>query len=290
MVVTIDPTNGITFPSLATISPTGLANNIVGFEAAGGTLTVGGRVSFVGDDGAILEGVLRTGPFKRSPIVLGTVTGTATNGGNVTLDLTPLGLIEGDWVAIVQAVGCIADRTGGMTTPTDWTEMGVPRYATIGAEDASVKFYRRQMTSTPDTSVLLSGGGVSTDGHAVVALAMRNFGGFNGSFSTKINTASSPISYAAGSSVNITTDDDGLSITFYGAGINGTPSLSSDPLYEVKDLAYVAESYDAAAAITVRRLPVAGDYTGTFSDFTDFVDTGGSAVALSMVRFGSNVS
>lgn len=289
MVVTVDPTNGITFPSLATISPTGLANNIAGFEAAGGTLTIGGRASFVGDDGAILEGVLRTGPFKRSPIILGTLTGTAINGGDVTLDLTPLGLIEGDWVAVVQAIGCVADRTGSMTVPTGWTASGPAQYATIGAEDASVQTIYKQMTATPDTSVLLSGSGVSTDGHAVCAIALRNFGGFIGGHATRTNNASSPIAYAASSSYSITTNDDALSIAFYGAGLNVAPTQPSNPLYEAQDLAYQSETYDAAAAITVRRLPVAGDYTGTFPDFTNFVDTGGSAVGKFMIRYGSNV-
>lgn len=288
--VTIDPTNGITFPSLATISPTGLANNIAGFEAAGGTLTIGGRASFVGDDGAILDGVLRTGPFKRSPIILRTLTGTAVNGGDVTLDLTPFGLIEGDWVGIVQAIGCNVDRTGSMTVPTGWTSFGAAVYATVGAEDASVRIIYKQMTATPDTSVLLSGSGVSTDGHAVCAIAIRNFGGFSGGWSGKNNNVSSPITYTATTSYSVTTGDDALSIAFYGAGLNVAPTQPSNPLYEAQDLAYQSGTYDAAAAITVRRLPVAGDYTGTFPDFTNFVDTGGSAAAKFLIRYGSNVS
>lgn len=288
MTITIDPTNGITFPNATTISPTGLANNIAGWDYSGGNLTIGAKATFSGDDGAILDGILRDGPFRKRPIILGSVGGIAANGGNITIDLGPLNLVEGDWVEVIQAVGCVSDRTASMTDPVGWTNVRSV-YSNGSSEDVSFKTYYKQMTATPDTSVTLTGSGVSTDGHAALALAIRDFEGFDGG-SGNLSGASNPIPWATATIYNVTTDDDVLAIGFYGAGFNGTPTTPSNPLFEHQDLYYRSETYDAAVAVTVRRLATAGDYTGTFPDFTDFVDTGGRANRHMMMRLGYLVS
>lgn len=118
--------------------------------------------------------------FNKTPIqyVGGTtaqITGSASTTTNISLTALTGGMDtqprEGDVVIVYYGVGSNADRAIGVTT-AGYTEI-VELYSN-DSEDANLSVSYKAMSSTPDTSVVVSATGSSADSGSVVIKVFRN--------------------------------------------------------------------------------------------------------------------
>jgi hypothetical protein len=98
--------------------------------------------------------------------LVGTVTGGATNGGDVTLDLSSISLLENDVVFVVGGTG--NSGTAATVETSGYTEI----LATATSQIDFTANYKR-MGVSPDTSVVCNGGASSSDGVVYVAYVLR---------------------------------------------------------------------------------------------------------------------
>jgi hypothetical protein len=91
-------------------------------------------------------------------------TGSATNGGNITLTL-PTGRQQGDVVYVGFA---LASAIGGGTSSGGWTQLGTTLDNTI-----RLQMFRKVMGASPDANIVLTGGAQAADSSSAIAIAFR---------------------------------------------------------------------------------------------------------------------
>jgi hypothetical protein len=91
-------------------------------------------------------------------------TGSATNGGNITLTL-PTGRQQGDVVYVGLA---LASAIGGGTSSAGWTQLGTTLDNTI-----RLQMFRKVMGASPDANIVLTGGAQAADSSSAIAIAFR---------------------------------------------------------------------------------------------------------------------
>ncbi|GBD34349.1 hypothetical protein HRbin35_00061 [bacterium HR35] len=104
---------------------------------------------------------------------IGSVEGSAANGGDVTLSLSGLGLQEGDLVIVAYAIGDNDNVNFNMAilSPAGYTE--VADLHSDDTQDVDLGVYWKVMGATPDTSVTVDGLGGTDASVAAVAMAFR---------------------------------------------------------------------------------------------------------------------
>lgn len=112
----------------------------------------------------------------REVTLVGIVTGTAINGGDVTLDLTALtggsdsAPSLGDIVLVASAVGNNLNAANP-ATPSGWTnEVSI---SSDDSFDTALDVFYKIMGSTPDTSVICAGTGGADDATSATAFVFR---------------------------------------------------------------------------------------------------------------------
>jgi hypothetical protein len=103
---------------------------------------------------------------------VGETSGAAINGANVTLDLSTLGLQQGDLVVVAYGIGDNDSLDFNMATVSaGWNE--VADLHADDTQDVDLGVYWKLMGSTPDASVEVDGQGGTDAGVAAVAIAFR---------------------------------------------------------------------------------------------------------------------
>lgn len=105
--------------------------------------------------------------------LVGSAENSAINGGDVTVDLSGLGLQQNDLVIVAYAIGDtdLIDFDMAIVSPTGYTEI-----ADLNAQDArdvNMGVFWKLMGATPDTSVVVDGQGGTNASVAAVVLAFR---------------------------------------------------------------------------------------------------------------------
>jgi hypothetical protein len=94
-------------------------------------------------------------------------TGSAINGGNITLSL-PTGRVAGDVVVVFYATNAVS---GGGTSSSGWTQIG----SNLGAT-TRIQVFRKVMGASPDANIVLVGTTAAADSSSAIAIA---FSGVN---------------------------------------------------------------------------------------------------------------
>ncbi|MCX7616315.1 MAG: hypothetical protein N2Z68_02910 [Patescibacteria group bacterium] len=104
---------------------------------------------------------------------VGSVEGSATDGNDVTLNFSGLGLQEGDLVVVAYAIGDNdnVDFNMAILSPTGYTE--VADLFANDTQDTSLGVYWKIMGATPDTSVTVDGLGGTDAAVSAVAMVFR---------------------------------------------------------------------------------------------------------------------
>ncbi len=102
---------------------------------------------------------------------VGSSTANAVNGGNVSLDLSGIGLAENDIVVVANAGYLLSAGTESNMEPTSNTYTMLALVDPLGQTPLYVGYKR--MTSSPDTSLTFTGSGETSFAMASLALAFR---------------------------------------------------------------------------------------------------------------------
>jgi hypothetical protein len=127
------------------------------------------------DDNANIKANIE-GPYaytggKTFPTFVGSRSANASNGADATIDLTSISLAENDFVIII---GNRASSTTGVaptTSSSGWTQLATGTSDNTVATGSTIWY--KIMGATPDTSFVVQGSGVASDGATGVALAFR---------------------------------------------------------------------------------------------------------------------
>jgi hypothetical protein len=192
--------------------------------------------------------------------LVGVAEGAAGNGGNVTIDLTPIGLAENDLVCVYGGMGgTLQDpgvSTSGYTEDTTKNNTGI----------MSSSFSYKKMTSSPDTSVTCLGSGIGTSGTAYIVMAFR---GVDTSTPLDAPTAVTASSNSNPNSSAIGTFTDGAAvISFVNANTDDT-TVTKPTGYDGQVDVSQTESNDITVAGAWKAVALAGsENPPSWTDFT----------------------
>lgn len=147
-------------------------------NVSGSGLTAGVwyRIAFLHRDaGTNPSGVVSTSAFQTdNPALshLGTLTGFGIGAGAVTVDLTSLGLQNGDLVRVAVFTASNANRTCAITT-SGYTALFTPKLDTADTYRVSGCLFEKFMGGSPDGNVVVSAPGSSNTSHMVIVKAYR---------------------------------------------------------------------------------------------------------------------
>lgn len=155
---------------------------------------------------------------------------TAIDGADITLDLTEItGLQEGDIVFISSAVAADRDRAMSVKTGTGWTAIA-ELYAN-DSYDANLEGYWKIMGATPDTSVTLTGGGLSYISGVAIARAFRGVDTASPIYDTATATGTNT-GYSEPGGVDTVTGGAVVVMLGIGARVNWSNSIVPPANYE----------------------------------------------------------
>lgn len=97
---------------------------------------------------------------------------SSTNGSNVSIDLSGLGLQEDDWVYVAGASYELGNAGNVAVLTSGYTQIASQDFGGLGGTPFAVE--RKKMGATPDTSVSCQGGGSSGVATVYIAMAFRN--------------------------------------------------------------------------------------------------------------------
>jgi len=187
------------------------------------------------------------------------VSSFANNGGNVTINLSGLSLVEGDLV-----IACVsAPRVDGVTpamVSSGWTELVTP-FVGSTTERPSMGVWYKVMGAIPDSSVEMSGDGAATTDTTGIAIALQ---GVDGSVSDQTPVITSETSSATPDPDQITTQTNGAWVITFAhksgdtASPTGTPSGYSNTLDQAG-----SDTYDHNQTIATKEIASAGDENPT---------------------------
>jgi hypothetical protein len=138
--------------------------------------------------------------------LVGTNSGAAANGGDVTIDLSGLGLAENDLVCVFGGSGVGGGGTAGVSTS------GYTENTTDTTIDLSFSY--KKMGASPDASVTCTGNANATSGVAYVVMAFR---GVDTTTPIDATTVKDNGVTGAPNSASITTVTNGAAVISFGA-------------------------------------------------------------------------
>jgi hypothetical protein len=138
-----------------------------------GAQSLGGWSNFTSSDNISFAFVLRPLQWASLKTIqfVGSATDNSIDGTTCVVDLSGLGLVQGD---VVVLVGGGSENTSAVTSPgVTWQTLFTAAGGSTGEEYAAGAFWKR-MGATPDTSVTSSDPGGTATACAYVAMAWRN--------------------------------------------------------------------------------------------------------------------